>query len=135
MVKWLSAVVLAGVCAACGGSGSTEKAADAAGEPKSETAAPETKAPPAPEFKEVTLPAGTTLRLELKSSVASDTSKVEDTVRATLRAPVTIDGQTVLPTGTEVVGSVTDVERSGRVKGLARIAYRFTSLRHDSERY
>jgi hypothetical protein len=30
---------------------------------------------------------------------------------------------------------VTDVARSGRVKGLARVAYRFSSLRYDSERY
>ena len=28
-----------------------------------------------------------------------------------------------------------DVARSGRVKGRARVAYRFSSLRHDSERY
>ena len=88
-----------------------------------------------PVYKDVTLPAGTTLRLDLKSAVASDTSKVEDTVRAALRQAVVVDGQTVLPTGTELVGTVTDVERSGRVKGRARIAYRFSSLRHDSERY
>src|SRR5262245_37844807 len=124
MVKWLSAVVLSGVCVACGG-GSPEQAA-ATEETKSEAAAPETKAPPEPVFKEVTLPVGTPLQLELKSSVASDSSKVEDTVRAELRAPVRIEGQTVLPAGTEVVGIVTDVERSGRVKGLARIAYRFS---------
>ena len=34
-----------------------------------------------------------------------------------------------------VVGTVTDVERSGRVKGRARIAYRFDSLRAAGERY
>jgi hypothetical protein len=71
----------------------------------------------------------------LKSSVASDTSKVEDTVRAALRQAVVVNGQTVLPVGTELVGTVTDVARSGRVKGRARVAYRFSSLRHDSERY
>ena len=75
------------------------------------------------------------MRLDLKSAVASDTSKVEDTVRAALRQPVVVDGQTVLPVGTELVGTVTDVERSGRVKGRARVAYRFSSLRHDAERY
>ena len=134
MRKWLSAAVLACVCAACGGSG-TEPATPA-GDTKPEAAeAEEKKAPPEPVYKEVTLPAGTTLRLDLKSSVASDTSKVEDTVRAALRQAVVIDGETVLPAGTEFVGVVTDVERSGRVKGRARVAYRFSSLRHDSERY
>lgn len=90
---------------------------------------------PEPEFREVTLPSGTTLRLDLKSAVASDTSAVEDSVRAALRQAVTVDGQTVLPAGTELVGSVTDAEKSGRVKGRARIAFRFHSLRHEGERY
>ena len=133
MRKWLSAVALTGLCAACGGSGSTEPpAADGA---KPEAAAEEKKAPPEPVYKEVTLPAGTTLRLDLRSAVASDTSKVEDAVRASLRQAVVVDGQTILPAGTELAGTVTDVARSGRVKGRARVAYRFSSLRHDSERY
>jgi hypothetical protein len=67
--------------------------------------------------------------------VASDSSLVEDTVRAALRQAVTVDGQPVLPAGTELIGTVTDVQRSGRVKGVAQIAYRFDSLRYDHERY
>jgi hypothetical protein len=135
MLKWLSAVVLAGVCAACGGPGSSESSASGGAEEAKAEAAAEPKAPPAPVYKEITLPAGTTLRLDLKSAVASDTSNVEDTVRATLRQPVVAEGETVLPAGTEFVGTVTDASRSGRVKGLARVAYRFTSIRHGSERY
>jgi len=135
MQKWLCAAVLAGVCAACGGgSGSPEN--NAAPASSEESKAPPAAAKPAePVYKEVTLPAGTTLRLELKSAVASDTSKVEDKVRAVLRQAVSVDGQEVLPAGTEFVGTVTQVERSGRVKGLARIAYRFDSLRHGDESY
>jgi hypothetical protein len=83
----------------------------------------------------MTLPAGTTLRLDLTTAVASDTSSVEDTVRATLRQPIALNGETVLPSGTELVGHVTDVAGAGRVKGRARVAYRFTSMRHDGERY
>src|SRR5688572_17406843 len=64
-VKRLATVLaLAGLCAACGGS---EPAVDAegaaAGLSASEDAAP--AAPEAPRFREVTLPAGTTLRLRL----------------------------------------------------------------------
>jgi hypothetical protein len=134
MRKWLSAAALACVCAACGGS-ATEPAAPAGDATAESGATEDTKAPPVPVYKEVTIPSGTTLRLDLKSSVASDTSEVEDTVRAALRQAVVVDGQTVLPVGTELVGTVTDVARSGRVKGRARVAYRFSSLRHDSERY
>lgn len=135
MKKWLGAAVLAGVCAACGGSGTSPQAnAPAAGEePKAEATAP--PKPAEPVFKEVTLPAGTTLRLELKSAVASDTSKVEDPVRAVLRQSVSVDGKPVLPAGTEFAGTVTAVQRSGRVKGLASVAYRFDSVRYGGERY
>jgi hypothetical protein len=83
----------------------------------------------------VTLPAGTTLPLQLRSAVASDSSRVEDAVRAELRQAVSVDGTTVLPAGTELTGNVTGVERSGRVKGRARIAYRFNSLNYAGERY
>jgi hypothetical protein len=85
-------------------------------------------------FREFTLPVGTTLPLELRSSIGSDVSEVEDTVRATLRKAVTVEGQEVLPAGTELAGHVTEAERAGRVKGRARVAFRFTSLRHDDER-
>jgi hypothetical protein len=85
-------------------------------------------------YREFTLPVGTTLPLELRSSIGSDVSEVEDTVRATLRKDVTIEGQEVLPAGTEFAGHVTEAERAGRVKGRARVAFRFTSLRHDDER-
>jgi hypothetical protein len=60
---------------------------------------------------------------------------VEDTVRATLRRAITIDGAQVLPAGTEVVGAVTNAQRSARVKGRAKIAFRFTSLQHAGDRY
>jgi hypothetical protein len=88
----------------------------------------------APVYREFTLPVGTTLPLELNSSIGSDVSEVEDTVRATLRKAVTVDGQEVLPAGTEIAGYVTEAERAGRVKGRARLAIRFTSLRYDGER-
>jgi hypothetical protein len=82
----------------------------------------------APEYREVTIPAGTLLALELQSAVASDTSNVEDAVRATLRRAIVIDGVSALPAGTPVTGHVTAAERSARVKGRARVAFRFTRL-------
>jgi hypothetical protein len=87
-----------------------------------------------PVYREFTLPVGTTLSLELRSSIGSDVSEVEDPVRATLRQAVTVEGQEVLPAGTEVAGHVTEAERAGRVKGRARVAFRFTSVRHEDER-
>ena len=82
----------------------------------------------APEYREVTLPAGTVLPVELTTAVASDTSHVEDAVRGTLRRAVTVGGVQALPAGTAVTGVVTTAERSARVKGRARVAFRFTAI-------
>lgn len=81
-----------------------------------------------PEYREVTIPAGTILPLDLQTAVGSDTSRVEDPVRATLRRAVRVGGLDVLPAGTAVFGHVTDASRSARVKGRARVAFRFTRL-------
>jgi len=99
------------------------------------TSAPAAPAAPVATFKEVTIPSGTTLRLSLQSGVASDTSRVEEPVRATLRSPVSVNGQVVVPAGSEVSGVVTEAEESGRVKGRARVAMRFNSLRAGGESY
>jgi len=85
--------------------------------------------------REVTIPVGTTLPLTLTSSVASDTSALEDGVTAVLTRPITIDGRDVLPAGAQLAGAVTGVEDSGRVKGRAMVTFRFTSLRTGDARY
>ena len=91
---------------------------------------------PAPVFREVTVPVGTVLPVELRSAVGSATSKVEDPVRGTVRRAVVIDGVEAIPAGSVVAGTVTEAERSARVKGRARIGFRFASLDTpgDSER-
>lgn len=83
------------------------------------------------------MPAGTELSLVLDTPVASDASSVEGPVRAHLAKAVSVNGITALPAGSVVAGTVTDVERAGKVKGLAHIAFRFHELTRtdDSERY
>ncbi len=83
-------------------------------------------APALPVYREVSLPVGTKLPLELLTSVSSETSTVESPVRARLRQDVVVDGITAIPSGTELTGVVTESDRAGRVKGLSRIAFRFT---------
>jgi hypothetical protein len=103
---------------------------DAAAPPAATTGTAE-RAPQArrtPEYREITIPAGTVLPVDLQTAVGSDTSRIEDAVRGTLRRALTIDGVQALPAGTAVLGHVTAAERSARVKGRARIAMRFTRI-------
>jgi hypothetical protein len=85
-------------------------------------------AEPAPAFREVTIPAGTSLPIVLDTAIGSDTSKVEDPVRAHIATSVTIEGVTVVPANSAVLGAVTDATRSAKVKGRAHVAARFDSL-------
>ncbi len=106
-----------------------------AAEPPSASAAPAAAARAAepPKFHEVTIPAGTMLTVKLSTPVASDTSKVEDAVRGSLTKPLVVEGTTAVPAGAEIVGSVIDAKPSGRVKGRASIALRFSRLVVGSE--
>lgn len=81
-----------------------------------------------PELREVTIPAGTTLSATLATPVASDTSHVEDPVRATLSHAVSAEGIQALPAGTTLIGNVTHAERAGKVKGRAEVAFRFNTI-------
>jgi len=79
-------------------------------------------------WREVILPAGTTLPVTLDTSVGTDTSRVEDRVTAHLTKAVVVEGVTALPEGTSVSGVVTDATRAGKVEGTSRLALRFHSL-------
>jgi hypothetical protein len=85
--------------------------------------------------REITIPAGTTIRLRLGSTVSSRSSNVEDAVQATLRTPIIVNGVTVVPAGAAVSGYVSEARRSGRVKGRARVGVRFNALRISGTRY
>ena len=86
-------------------------------------------------YRTVTIPAGTVLPITLDSYVGSDSSHLEDPVQAHLRRAIVIDGETIVPVGSGLNGYVTSAVRSARVKGRARVAFRFTRLAiADSER-
>jgi hypothetical protein len=78
--------------------------------------------------RQVTIPAGTTLRLRVNRGFGSDISRVEDPVSATLAQSVLINGRTVLPAGSSASGFVSEATRPGKVKGRGRVAVRFTRM-------
>ena len=96
-------------------------------------AAPTPPPPPEPVFRDITVPSGTTLSIELRTPLASDKSTVEESVQGVLRRALVVDGVEVVPAGAAVSGSVTEAVRSARVKGRARLALRFTSVTIDRE--
>jgi hypothetical protein len=84
--------------------------------------------PPAPKFREVTVPTGTTLSVTLATPLASDASKPEDPVKGALAKPIVVSGKTAVPAGADLSGSVIDAKESKRVKGKASIVFQFDHL-------
>jgi len=91
--------------------------------PKPEPAAP----------KMISVPAGTALQVALDSALSSGKNNAGDKFEATLAAPLTIEGTTVLEKGTKVHGRVVDAKESGRVKGLASITLTLTDVEQNGK--
>ena len=85
---------------------------------------------PTPHAMPTTIPAGTSITVRTAAAVTSATAQIEDTVSATTAGDVTVDGRTAIPAGSRMLGSITAVERAGRMSGSNRITVRFHTLVH-----
>jgi len=91
--------------------------------------------PPVAKFREITVPSGTSLALEIDTPVNTKSSAVEDPVEARLTEAVVVDGTEVLPVGSRLRGNVSAVQAAGKVKGVASLTVRFTRLTVRDENY
>ena len=67
------------------------------------------------------LPAGSLIRVRLKTTLSDKTNKQGDPFTAMLYEPVTANGDEVIPAGSILNGHVAFVKESGRVKGVAEM--------------
>jgi hypothetical protein len=91
-------------------------------------AEPQAELPRAPRFEEVILPAASVIGLQLESTLSSERARIEDRVDARVTRDVLAAGRVAIPAGSRVLGSVTLVERGGKVKERARLGVRFHTL-------
>ena len=84
--------------------------------------------PVLPQMEEVTVPADAVIGLQLESSLSSDTARVEDRVEARVTRDVRADGRVAIPAGSRVLGSVSVVERGGKMRERARLGVRFHTV-------
>jgi len=97
-------------------------------------AVPPPPAPPPPPQK-VTIPAGTQLSVRLNDSLDSEKNQVGDTFHGSLSTPIVIDGETVIPSGADVVGRVANVQSAGRFAGSSLLTLELTSLSVNGKTY
>ena len=92
-----------------------------------QAAVPATPPPPPPPQK-VTIPSGTALSIRLVDTLDSEKNQLGDTFHATLNSPLTVNGETVVPSGSDVQGHVVDVKSAGKFAGQSLLVVQLDSI-------
>lgn len=105
----------------------TASAASSSGAPTSHAPAV-ADLPATPQKKTYTVPAGTKVLLQLRSSVNTKSAHAGDGVYLASTFPVVVGNRVLIPAGVYVQGVVDRVVRAGHVKGKAQLDMHFTSM-------
>lgn len=81
-----------------------------------------------PAAETMVVPAGTTLTVRLGQAVGSKISSPGQSFTASLATPVEVGGKTVVPSGAEAHGVVTEAKPLGRFKGGAVLQIKLNSI-------
>jgi hypothetical protein len=76
----------------------------------------------------LSLPEGTEMSVRLEQPLSSRTARVEDRFEATVARPVYVDGRIVVPDGSRVQGTVTEVQQAQRPARGGRLNLSFDRL-------
>jgi hypothetical protein len=80
----------------------------------------------------VTIARGTLVTVRLGETLSTETNSAGDQFNAVLDQPLEVDGFVIAERGAKAQGRIVELEKSGRVKGLARMAVELTHL-HTSD--
>jgi type IV secretory pathway VirB10-like protein len=82
----------------------------------------------APQFEEVVLPAASVIGLQVETALSSERARIEDRVEARVTRDVMANRRVAIPAGSRVIGSVTLVDKGGKLKERARLGIRFHTV-------
>lgn len=90
----------------------------------------EAPAPPAssPAVSPYVVASGTTVPLALINTVSTKSSAVGDRVYLETAFPVVVNSKIIIPVGSYVAGTVSEIKKPGRIKGRGELFVRFDSL-------
>jgi hypothetical protein len=83
----------------------------------------------------VALPAESKISIRLEHAISTEKNTAGDTFTGWLDGPLTVDGKTVAPSRSPVIGKLTQVKDAGRVEGLASLSMVLHTLVVDGEEY
>jgi type IV secretory pathway VirB10-like protein len=89
---------------------------------------PEREAPPSRTVEELVVAADSVIGLQMETTLTTERARVEDRVEARVTRDVTVGDRPAIPAGTRMIGSVSFVEKGGKVRERARLGVRFHTL-------
>lgn len=89
--------------------------------------APKIDVPPPP--NKVTIPAGTMFTVRLGETLSTEKNQPGDSFTAVLDQPVVVDGFVIAERGSRASGRIAQLERAGKVQGVAQLALELTQIR------
>lgn len=84
--------------------------------------------PSQPTFDELVVSSDSVIGVQTETALSTEHSRIEDRVEARVVRDVRVGGRVAIPAGTRVLGSVTSVERGGKMRERARLGIRFHTL-------
>ncbi len=138
-IPFLLAVVAVAV-QACSGAGASDAPAASAASSAAKPGAPEKRSGPfaflRSHRKVETLAAGAEIRVQARDEISSRTAHAGDAVVVTSSAPaVNAAGDTVIPAGAELEGTITDIAPAPNPRASGRLAMDFSTVRFGGKSY
>jgi hypothetical protein len=121
LMRTLSLIPLAALALSAQAPEAAQPAAPAPAAQVSET-------PAAPAEKSYLVEAGTRIPLSMVNSVSTKHSQAGDRVYLETTFPIVVNNKIIIPAGSYVMGTITTVQRPGKVKGRGEFYLRFDSL-------
>ncbi|MGH9313860.1 MAG: hypothetical protein ACRD1S_11775 [Vicinamibacterales bacterium] len=84
--------------------------------------------PAARTFEELVVEADSVIGLQMETTLTTERARLEDRVEARVTREVMVRDRTAIPAGARMIGSVSLVEKGGKVRERARLGVRFHTL-------
>jgi hypothetical protein len=91
--------------------------------------------PPPPQPTRLEIPAGTSVRVQMIDGVDSAVNKAGEMFHASLQAPLVVNDQIVVPTGTDMYVKLVNAKSAGRMTGQSQLALELVRMDFQGKSY
>jgi hypothetical protein len=91
--------------------------------------------PPEPKPVKVEIPVGTTLAVRMIDGIDSEVNRTGETFRASLDAPISVDGEEIIPAGTDVSVRLAEAKSAGKFAGRSELQLELSWIEFQGRRY